>query len=205
MAGARPAFEWEDLEPEVLDPRAVTLLRLFKHPGGEWRPPPPEFRNLRVDPPVGHKSRYAVLYTSPMLETIAQECQVLAVDSGERWTVNRTRELELRIARYSFRHACVFVRLDGRNASLLGVHDLPATGGYGAYQELGLILHDRFAHFAHGISWRSYHRHQNGRVYALWHSRKRSIGLKVTSVGELRQDAEWVALKAHIPGVIELE
>lgn len=34
---------------------------------GEWEAPPPQFRNLRVDPPDGHKDDYAVLYQSDAL------------------------------------------------------------------------------------------------------------------------------------------
>lgn len=66
---ARPSFFARDLRLELLDPGEVTLVRLYKQaragqPGGEWEPPPAAYRNLRVDPPGGHKDEFAVLYTS---------------------------------------------------------------------------------------------------------------------------------------------
>lgn len=204
MAALRLDFEWRDLEIEVIDPKSTTLVRLFKHPHGEWKPTPKRLRNLRVDPPDGRKERFAVLYTSSSLETIGQECNVLAVDYANRWTLNEPLEAAHRIARYGFSNGGIFVRLDGRNSSVFGLDAIPASGGYAEYQQLGFELYERFVHIAHGVSWRSYHRHQNGRVFAIWHSRKRALGLKLQSVADLASDGEWLTVKSRIAGLTSL-
>ena len=75
-----------ELELELLDPGSETLVRLFRHPGGEWEEPPPAFRNLRVDPPAGHKDAFAVLYTGDNLAAVAAECLVLQAGDGDHYT-----------------------------------------------------------------------------------------------------------------------
>jgi hypothetical protein len=62
MTSSASTVDARNLELELLDPAAVTLVRLFRHPGGEWEPPDEKYRNLRIDAPAGHKSEYAVLY-----------------------------------------------------------------------------------------------------------------------------------------------
>jgi len=63
-AAATGSFDGRDLELELIDPGSAPLVRLFRHKGGDWDPPPEANRNLRVDPPIGHKGAFAVLYTA---------------------------------------------------------------------------------------------------------------------------------------------
>jgi hypothetical protein len=69
-----PAFRGNDLELVLLDPVSTPLVRLFHRPRGEWDPPPEARRSLRVDPPAGRKSLFAVLYHGNTLPTVAMEC-----------------------------------------------------------------------------------------------------------------------------------
>jgi hypothetical protein len=196
-AAPRRPLDIEDLETEWIDPGKVTLVRLSRYPDGEWKPPPPRYRTLRVDPPAGHKNRYAVLYTATTLVCIGLECHVLAVDYHDAWTLHTTREAEHRLARYSFAKAGLFIPIDGpRNQRLL--FGEPPLSGYGPYQAVGLELYERFGHVAHGLSWASFHRHQLGRVYAIWHRRKADLGLAVRSTVELRSDLAWQGLVARL-------
>lgn len=179
--GVRAPLQWKELDTTVVDPQTTQLCRLYSWPGGEWQEPPPQYRTLRVDPPGEispldpRKHLFAVLYTSTRLDTIAQECGVLTVDSRDQWTLNETQEERYSLARYQFRRGGIFISIDEPNAARLGLDDVAATGGYEPYQELALDLFLRFGHVAHGLCWRSFHRHQQGMVYAIWHNRKADL------------------------------
>lgn len=191
-----------ELDLELFDPGSVTLLRLFKHPGGEWDAPPAAFRNLRVDPPAGHKDDYAVLYTGDELAAVATECLILQAGEGDRTTWRQDKAAAYRVARYGFLKPALFLPIDGKNRQRLGLAGGQRPwGGYGAWQEAALALHQRFAQVVHGLSWESFHRNQPGRVFALWHEHKTSCDLRLTTPGEfplLTEDAQWRAfLVAH--------
>lgn len=195
-------FIWESLEIEVLDPHRTTLFRLYSHAGGDWKPAPPKYRTLRVDPPRPHQSKFAVLYTANRLDTIGQECGLLSVDSNNKWTIDIVRESHYKIATYSFKKGGIFIPLDGRNAKVFGLDRLTSLGTYDPYQKLSKALFDRYSHFVHGISWRSFHRHQSGTVYAIWHSKKNELGLKIeSSEVQLAGDKNWETMLSNIPGL----
>ncbi|MBN3850079.1 MULTISPECIES: hypothetical protein [Burkholderiaceae] len=84
-AASSGGFRGRDLELELLDANSEPLVRLFAHPGGDWDPPEEKYRNLRVDPPAGHKDAFAVLYTGNTLATVAIECHILAADAADRY------------------------------------------------------------------------------------------------------------------------
>ena len=87
MSGTVAAsFSGRDLELELLDPDSEQLVRLFRHPGVGWEPPSEAHRNLRVDPPAGHKAAFAVLYTGNTLPTVAIEieCGILRAAPEDR-------------------------------------------------------------------------------------------------------------------------
>ena len=200
-----PPFDGRDLDLEMLDARSVELMRLFRHPKGEWEPPDPKYRNLRVDPPAGHKHRYAVLYTADSLGAIGVECRILAVDSDDHFSLHLDREASYQVARYRFEQAACFVPIDGANRRTLGLDRAEAWDGYGPYQQIGLALFERYSHFAHGLSWASFHRNQPGRVFAVWHERKAGFGLELAGpVGPLVSDLPWVTMLAGIPGLRRL-
>src|SRR4051812_33144023 len=96
-----PSFAAKDLSVELVDPGTLALQRLFRHSKGDWEPPDPKYRNLRVDPPDGHKDAYAALYTAESLLAAAMECHVLSVDSLDAWTLNLDREREYSVVRYT--------------------------------------------------------------------------------------------------------
>jgi hypothetical protein len=118
--------------------------------------------------------------------------------------VNRTLERAYRLVRYQTGQAGIFIPLDGRNAQVFGLDQVPATAGYKPYQEIALMLFERFGHFCHGLSWRSFHRHQNGAVYAIWHSRKEALNLQFHSNVELATDKAWVEFLASTSGLREV-
>ena len=192
------AKDWSSLDVRVVDPAETSLVRLFSHANGEWDPPPPEFRNLRVDPPEGEKDSFAVLYTSTRLDTIAQECGVLWVDSADKWHLDSTRESSYSLARYTLSRGGIFIPVDGRNGGAFGFEDDENFGDYSSYQQVGSDLFNKFSHFAHGICWRSFHRHANAQVYAIWHSRKADLGLRVVSITKLESDPSWIELKSRL-------
>jgi hypothetical protein len=202
LAHTCPARE---LELELLDPGSVTLVRLFKFPGGEWSPPPPVYRNLRVDPPAGHKDDYAVLYTGDDLAAVATECLILQTGEGDRAIWRQDKAVGYRVARYGFLKPALFLPIDGKNRQRLGMAGGQRPwGGYDAWQETGLALHQRFAHVVHGLSWESFHRNQPGRVYALWHDHKPTIDLQLTTPGDyplLTEDTQWLAFLAAHPEI----
>ena len=203
MAGA-PAFLGRDLELELLDPRSVPLVRLFRHPNGEWDEPPAVNRTLRVDPPPGHESEFAVLYTANFLPCVAAECRVLSIDQHEKYSVNKATASTYQVARYEFDAPALFIPIDGRNMDRLG---LSASArrfdgqAYLPYQEVSLALFRRFGDLAHGLSWNSFHRNQLGRVYAIWHHRKTALQLSrpVAPFVKLDTDPEWSAFLAAWP------
>ena len=205
MAGA-PAFLGRDLDLELLDPRSVPLVRLFRHPNGEWDEPPPANRTLRVDPPPGHESKFAVLYTADQLPCVAAECRVLSIDLHDKYSVHKAKASTYEVARYDFDAPALFIPIDGRNMVTLGL-----TGGarrfsgnlYLPYQEVSLELFQRFGDLVHGLSWNSFHRNQPGRVYAIWHHRKAALRLTrpVAPFVKLDKDAEWAAFLAAWPTI----
>lgn len=88
------AFDADDLEVVLRDPFDTPLFRLSRFKGGDWDPPDPMWRNARVDPPAGHKDRYAVLYVADSVEAAAVECAVLSADSMA-WSPDLGREYDV--------------------------------------------------------------------------------------------------------------
>jgi hypothetical protein len=191
MSFVVPSFKASDLHVELRDP-GLTLVRLSARPEGHWKPPPARFRDLRVDPPAGHKSAYAVLYTANSAFVIGQECKVVTDMADGRWMLNLDREARNRIGRYVTTKAGCFIPIDGPNREKLFA-DTSAVlpGSYEATQAIGLELFRRFAGVAHGLCWESFHRHQTGRVYAVWHNRKTALGILAPTAQPLQSDGEW--------------
>lgn len=202
------AFGGRELKLELLDPNSEQLVRLFRHPGGEWEPPPKEHRNLRVDPPVGHKADYAVLYTAGTLPAVAMECRVLSVDNQDRYTWLSHRASQYHIARYDFSKPALFIPIDGSNRNILGLQGgTRKFVGYEPYQEVALTLFQRYGQVVHGLSWESFHRNQPGRVFALWHQHKETIGLRLrppSLYARLIDDPEWQQFLADYPEIEEV-
>lgn len=197
MSGPTAPWNADHLQLELLDPGSVELLRLFKYPKADWEPPAPQYRNLRVDPPPGHESEFAVLYTGDTIEAVAMECRILRFDSDrDEATWNRDRAKPYLVARYRFTRPALFIPLD-HNRKVLELRRI-AFSGYRAHQELSLELFKRYGDLAHGLSWESYHRGQPGRVYAVWHHRKDQMGLTLESTGKpFVDDAAWLKFLAE--------
>lgn len=197
------SFRGRDLALDLLDPDSEHLVRLFSRAGGEWKPPKPEERKARVDPPSGHKRAFAVLYLGNTLPTVAIECGILHADHADRYTWSTDRAKRYRVARYAFSKPGLFVPIDGPNRRILGLEGSQRSfGSYAPYQSVALELFERYGKVVHGLSWESFHRNQPGRVYALWHHHKRTIGLRLfdsPSSGSdprfprLFDDREWSA------------
>lgn len=186
-----------NLQLELLDPAGKTFVRLFRHPGAHWDPPPAEFRNLRVDPPPAHRADYAVLYTATTVATVAMECRVLNVDANDAYTYATEKARAYQVVRYVCDKPAILMPIDGRNRDLLNLGGgKRAFLGYKPYQEVAHDLFKRFGEIIHGLSWESFHRNQPGRIYALWHHHKSTVGLRIISdqpFTSLAEDAEWKA------------
>lgn len=199
-----PTWRGEDLEVDLVDAGSLRLVRLFRHAGTHWDPPEPKYRDLRVDPPVGHKSAFAVLYTADAIEAVAAECRVLRFkETSDEVTCDVGRAEAYQVVRYSFSQPALFIPIDGPNRKTLGLNRL-AFDGYHGHQVVAMQLFQRYGQLAHGLSWESYHRNQPGRVYAVWHTRKASMGLQVdvsSSMHRLADDTEWKVFLAGYPHI----
>nr|WP_297531534.1 RES domain-containing protein [uncultured Roseateles sp.] len=193
-----PAFKGWQLDTELIDAGSIDLLRGFSRPGAEWEPPPSEFRNGRIDPPPGHKSEYAVLYTATEIQCVAAEMRVLEnVRRDHVWSVDKSKEV--RVATFAVGRASLFIPLDGLNRTIFGVRG-ECDSDYHAYQWLGLQLFRRYGHLANGLSWESFHGEQPGRCYAIWHSRKASMELATgRDFPTLHDHPRWRAFLAACP------
>lgn len=198
-------FAARDLELELLDPSSRQLVRLFKHDGGEWQATPEIHRNERVDPPPGHKHRYAFLYTADTLPGVAVECKILSADASDRYVWSADLARKYSVARYRFEQPALFVPLDGRNRHTLALEAAQRPFGTRLpYQDVALSLFERFGSVVHGLSWESFHRNQPGRVYALWHHHKTTISLSLISTApyaKLTDDLEWQKFLLDHPDV----
>ena len=159
-----------------------------------------------MDPPLGHHADYAVLYTGDYLPAVAAECGVLIAGEGDHYTWRRDKAATYQVARYAFTKPALFLPIDGDNRRRLGLtgKQRPAGPLYAPYQAAALALHQRFGELVHGLSWESFHRNQPGRVYALWHQHKASIGLALTTPGNfprLVDDPAWRAFLAENPDI----
>lgn len=198
-------YRASDLDLEMCEPGDIAMVRLFRRTGGEWDEPPPTHRNMRCDPPAGKKDDYALLYTGNNIEAIAMECEILTVDRKNNWAYDDAATKAYSVARYEFTQPALFIPLDA-NRNRLNIDRKPFVPGYGPWQDAAHELWTRFGTVAHGLSWWSMHRHQLGRVYALWHQHKTTIGLVQPSgpFDKLEEDAEWKALLATNPGFTKL-
>ena len=205
MTVAAVPFDARELDLELLDPGSTPLVRLFRHPGGDWDPPPEVHRKLRVDPPKGHKGDFAVLYTGNTLATVAIECGVLRADAQDRYTWATDLAAQYFVVRYAFDAPALFIPIDGHNRATLGLAGGQRRfAGYEPFQEVALGLFQRFGKVVHGLSWESFHRNQPGRVYAIWHHHKTTVGMRVTSPDpymKLVDDDEWAQFLAANPEV----
>jgi hypothetical protein len=208
MTAIGATFAARDLDLELLDPLKDPLVRLFRHGDGDWEPAPAKYRNLRVDPPAGNKDKYAVLYMANALPAVAMECRILNVSAADEWTWIRKTADEYKAVRYVTDKPSLFLPIDGRNREKLGL-----TGkqrkffGYEPYQQVAYELFVRFGELIHGLSWESFHRNQAGRVYALWHAHKATVGLRIVSpdpYSELSTDTEWQCFIKENPEIIEI-
>jgi len=209
MTSPASSVDARTLELELLDPRLVHLVKLFRHAGGDWDPPDEKYRNLRVDPPDGHKSEYAVLYTGSTLPAVAMECRVLRADDQDRYTWAADLAGQYRVVRYDYLSPALFIPIDGRNRQPLGLSGGQRKfKGYASYQEVALDLFRRFGQLVHGLSWESFHRGQPGHVYPIWHHQKAAIALEAAKpppYGSLEKDDEWLAFLAENPDIEQMD
>lgn len=203
----RPFFG-KELALELLDPGSVGLVRLFRRPGAHWEPPPPEFRVQRCDPPPEHKGDYALLYMCDSVQASAAECRILNVDRRDRYSFDEALTESYQVVRYNYTGPALFIPMDADNRETMGLDVFQI--GYAHYQKAAHELWRRYRGVAHGLSWSSFHRNQPGRVYALWHEHKDSIGLAVDgpephTFHKLVEDPDWQAFLDRSPEVTEIQ
>lgn len=195
-----------DLDLEMIDPASVPLVRLYRHVGCDWDEPDPKYRTSRVDPPDGHKDAFSVLYMANSIGVVAAECRLLTFDTGNNCAWDVDKATPYKVVRYTHAKPAIFLPIDGhRNKPKLGL-DGPHmfAAGYAPFQDAALVLYQRFGDVVHGLSWESFTRNQPGRVYALWHKHKATIGLSRTTLpphGNFVEDADWKALLAEFPHI----
>jgi hypothetical protein len=199
------AYPASGLELEMIDPGSVALVRLYQYDGTDWEEPALKYRNARVDPPDGNKGAFAVLYMADSLQAAAAECRILVEDPYNECSWDSAKAGNYKIVRYTHDKPAIFIKLDGHpNASNLGLTKLGRINVYPAYQEAALNLYRRFSDVVHGLSWQSFMRNQPGRVYALWHQHKTTIGLTRHAKpphGHLSDALEWKDFLAANPEI----
>lgn len=194
-----PPFRGQELRLELIDPGTVTLIRSYQHPDADWCPPPVEFRTNRVDPPSEHGDSFAVMYTSTNIQASAMEVRALFWEpDDDRFYWDEDTALKFQVVRFSSGKPGIFIPIDGPNRAVFRLEGkLEPT--YESTRWIALDLFRRYGHLVHGISYESFHRHQPGRVYAIWHSRKDDLSLSASEARPLlAEDAEFQAfLSAH--------
>ena len=82
-------FNSADLQLRCVSPGAE-IHRLYRFPGGDFQPAPPQYRTGRLDPPAGRSSEYGVLYAADTLITAALECGELLIMPTDPPTYERS-------------------------------------------------------------------------------------------------------------------
>src|SRR5690606_29763258 len=103
-----------------------------------------------------------------------------------------------------FSAPALFIPIDHNDERLELAAYQRAFTGYAPYQVAASKLFAKFGMLAHGLSWKSFHRNQPGRVYALWHHHKSTIKLEITSpvpYTRLPEDHEWKQFLAQNPAI----
>lgn len=195
-----PPFRGQELQLELLDAGTVTLLRSYQHPNADWEPPPVEFRTNRVDPPPGHGESFAVMYTSTNIQSSAMEVRALFWDADDdRFYWDEDAASKFHVVRFSPGRPAIFIPIDGRNRAAFCLQG-KLEPSYESTRWIALELYRRYGHLVHGVSYESFHRHQLGRVYAIWHSRKDDLDLSASAERPLlTEDAEFLAFLAAHP------
>ena len=136
---------------------------------------------------------------------MAIECRILRADFRDRYTWATARATTDRVVRYKFDQPAIFLPIDGGNRRVLGLSaGQRKLGSKAAFQEAALALYERYGRVVHGLSWESMHRDQPGRIYALWHEHKTTIGLRLPAdraYPRLVDDARWQAFLAADPDI----
>jgi hypothetical protein len=203
-----PDLRDHELQLELRDAGSLALVRLFRHAGGDWEPPLPEYRKLRVDPPDGQKDEYSVLYTGRALQVVATECGILKADPGDKYAWSVSLAAQYRVVRYAVRQPALFLRLDEILRLFENRGFEVSLGDYSFFQALGLELFRRFGTVVHGLCWPSFHRNRPGPVYALWHHHKETVRLERTNgptYPTLLEDHDWQKFVADRPHIRRLD
>lgn len=199
----------EDLTLEILDSTSAPLVRLFRHPGGDWTPPAPIYRNLRVDAPEPDKNDYAILYTGDSVECVAMECRVLSEDRDGNLTWSKSKAEQYEVVRYEHTLPAIFLPTDGSNRPRLNLRlGGEEFGTYAPFQRMAHEVYERLGKILHGFCWHSFHRGQPGRVYAIWHHRKKSMGLTIHPAAPYKRlidDPEWQSFVSACPGLEQVD
>ncbi|MDR7093951.1 RES family NAD+ phosphorylase [Hydrogenophaga laconesensis] len=96
------------------------LHRLYRYPGGDFHPAPPQYRMGRLDPPPGRSEEFGMLYAADSLHTAALECGALLLMPTSPPTFARSEFAAVDMP--PFRHVVLKVRqrvrlLDFTNAA----------------------------------------------------------------------------------------
>lgn len=200
-----PPFRGQELQLELIDPGALTLIRSYQHPDADWLPPPVPFRTNRVDPPAEHGDCFAVMYTSTNIQSSAMEVRALFWDpDDDRFYWDEVTASKYRVVRFTSGRPGIFIPIDGRNRAVFCLEG-KLEPNYESTRWIALELFRRYGHLVHGLSYESFHRHQPGRVYAIWHSRKDDLSLVPSACRPLlSEDVDFRAFLAAHPFIERL-
>ncbi|ARV18552.1 hypothetical protein AEP_01608 [Curvibacter sp. AEP1-3] len=148
-----------------LDP-GYGIHRLYRFPEGGFKPAPPQFRNGRLDPPVGRPDDYGMLYAADSLLTAALECGALLLmpPAQPTYEISLIAEAELPPVKHVILRATQKVKLvdfmDSATASAFGLNidgvlDHLPPWRQAAAQLIELLRQDMAYHDVVGVCYRS--------------------------------------------------
>lgn len=145
------------------------MHRLYRFPGGGFKPAPPQFRNGRLDPPNGRADDYGMLYAADSLLTAALESgALLLMPSAEpTYELSLVADAELPPAKQVILRSIQEIKLidftDRATASAFGLNidavlDHLPPWRQAAALLIELLRQDMAYHDVIGVCYRSRHR-----------------------------------------------
>lgn len=124
------------------------LHRLFRYPGGDFKPAPPEWRNGRLDPPKARSHEYGVLYSSSSVMVAAIECRVILLEPTNPPTYAVSEFAEVGLPPYQWttlraKRPVQFIDLtDSETAAAFGIDTISTLDHLGPWREASAQIFD---------------------------------------------------------------
>ncbi|MDP2322649.1 MAG: RES domain-containing protein [Gammaproteobacteria bacterium] len=169
-------------------PKGTPFFRIYNRADGDWQPAPADWRFGRVDPPLGFRDEYSVLYGGDCQLTAEFEFRIMrTVHDGTREVVERSfqPDRQPRLVCHVTRRPLLFVDCDSPmvEALLEGI-DHGTVDRRDPWQRLALRIYRAVTEASHelvapivGMTYRSRHRGCEGAVLAVF-DRYRALALR---------------------------